>query len=174
LTQREKQFVIGGVAFLGLLVAFQLLVKPAIHRVRTLKRAVTAEQKTLKELRDKSKEYNVFQSQLERIRQTFQQQEGDRQMLSLIERIQKDCGLLQKVVYMTPTTMAISDIYEKTSIEVKFKGVTLDQIIQFLLKIESSKLLVGVKSLEINSGLQNSAELDAIIQVASLSAIQKN
>ena len=81
---------------------------------------------------------------------------------------------MQKVIYMTPSTTAISDLYEKTNVEVKFGAVTLDQIIQFLLKIESSELLVGVTSLDIKCGLQNPALLDAVIQVASVSATEQD
>jgi len=174
LTQREKQVIIGGAAFLVLIIAFQILVRPTLHRVRVLKRVVTEKQETLGELRAKSKEYNALRSQLEQIHLTIEGQRRGRQMLSLIERVQKDCGLMQKVVYMTPTTTAISDMYEKTNVEVKFGAVTLDQIIPFLLKIESSQLLVGVRSLEIKCGVQNPALLDAVIQVVSLSTIEKN
>ena len=174
LTQREKQFAIGGAVLLGLIIAFQILVQPTLHRVRTLKRIVAEKQEILGELRAKSKEYNALRSQLEQIRLTIERQQRGRQMLSLIERVQKDCGLMQKVVYMTPTTTAISDMYEKTNVEVKFGAVTLDQIIQFLLKIESSQLVVGVRSLEIKCGVQNSALLDAVIQVANVSTIEQD
>jgi len=173
LTKREKQFAIGGIVFLVLIVAFQVIVKPALSRVRTLRRVVAEKRQTLAELHSKSQEYNALRSQLERIRQTIEQKQTGGQILSFIERVQKDCGLGQKVVYMTPTTTAISDMYEKTSVEVKFAAVTLDQIIQFLLKIESSQLLIGVRSLEIKRGLQNPTLLDAVIQVVSLSNIEQ-
>ena len=95
-------------------------------------------------------------------------------MLSFIERVQRDSGLIQKVVYMTPTTTAIGDTYEKTNVEVKFGAVTLEQIIQFLLKIESSELLVGVISVDIKRTVQNPALLDAVIQVVSVSTVEQN
>ncbi len=174
LTKREKQFAIAGTVFLGLIIAFQALVRPALSRVRMLRRIVAEKRETLSELYTKSEEYNALRSQLEQIRLTIKHQQRGRQILSFIERVQKDCGLMQKVVYMTPTTTAISDIYEKTSVEVKFAEVTLDQIIQFLLKIESSELLVGVRSLDIKCGVQNPALLDAVIQVVSVSTIEQN
>ena len=67
-------------------------------------------------------------------------------MLSFVERVQKDCGLMQKVVYMTPSTTAISDLYEKTNVEVKFGAVTLDQIIQFF-GAERTRVLTDVSQL---------------------------
>ena len=174
LTQREKKFVIGGVVFLGLIIALQIFVQPTLHRIGTLRRLVTQEQETLDDLRAKSKEYNALRSQLEQMRLAINRQQKGRQMLSLFERLQKDCRMTRKVIYITPTTTAISDVYEKTNVEVKFGAVTLDQIIQFLLKIESSQLVVGVRSLEVKCGAQNPALLDAVIQVADLSTVKSD
>jgi type II secretory pathway component PulM len=173
LTQREKQFAIGATVFLALIIAFQAFVRPALGRIRTLRRVVDEKREMLSELRTKSQEYNALRSQLEQIRLTIGNQQRDRQILSFIERAQRDCGLMQKVVYVTPTTTAIGDKYEKTNVEIKFAAVTLDQIIQFLLKIESSQLLIGIRSLEIKCGLANTALLDAVIQVVSLSNIEQ-
>jgi len=173
LTKKEKQFAIGGAVFLTFVIAFQAFVRPALSRVRMLRRVVAEKRQTLAELHTKSQEYNALRSQLERIRQTVEQKQTGGQILSFIERVQKDCGLGQKVVYMTPMTTTIGDMYERTSVEVKFAAVTLDQIIQFLLKIESSQLLIGVRSLEIKRGLANPALLDAVIQVVSLSNIEQ-
>ncbi|KPL25657.1 MAG: hypothetical protein AMJ75_00070 [Phycisphaerae bacterium SM1_79] len=174
LTQREKQFAVGGAAFLGVIIAFQTLIRPAVGRVRTLRRVVAEKRETLDELHAKSEEYDALRSQLERIRLTIEHQQTDRQMLSFIERVQKDCGLMQKVIYMTPTTTAISDMYEKTNVEVKFGAVTLNEIIQFLVKIESSELLVGVSSLDVKRGVRNPELLDAVIQVVGVSTIEQN
>ena len=173
LTQRERQFAIGGAVLLGLFVAFQVFVRPALSRVRMLRAVVAEKRETLSKLRTKSEEYNTLQSQLKQARLTIKDQQRGRQMLSLIERVLGDCGLKQKVVYMTPSTTAISDLYEKTNVEVKLGAVTLDQIVQFLLKIESLNLLVGVTSLDIKCGLQNPALLDAVIRVASVSAVEQ-
>jgi len=173
LTRREKQIVIGGIICLGLLMAFQVFVRPALSRVRTLRRVVTEKREILSDLQTKSEEYYALRDQFERIRLTIEHQQKDRKMLSFIERMQRDCGLMQNVVDMTPTTTAISDVYEKTSVEVKYGAVTLDQIIQFLLKIESSELLIGIRSLEIKRGIQNPDLLDVVIQLVSVSNIEK-
>ena len=174
LTQREKIVIIGGVVFLGLIIAFQIIAKPALHRVSMLKRVITEKQEKLDELHAKSREYNILQSQLDRIRLIIERQQKGRQVLSTVERIQKNCGLMQKVVYMTPSISPISDKYEKTNVEIKFGAVTLDQIIQFLLRIESSEQLIGINSVDIKHGLQNPSLLDAVIQVTSLSSIEQN
>jgi type II secretory pathway component PulM len=173
LAAREKRFLIIGAVLLGLAAAFQLFVRPAISQVRTLRRVVAEQRQVLGELTAKSQEYKALQSKLQQLRKKIGQQHEERHILSFVERVQKDSGLLQKVVYMKPATSVIGNMYEETSIEVKFGSVTLDQIIQFLLKLETSELLVGVRSLDVRRGVQNPNLLDAVIQVASLAAIEE-
>ena len=78
---------------------------------------------------------------------------------------------MQKVVYMKPTTMTVNDVYEETTIEIKLQSITLDQLIQFLLKIESSELTIGIRTLDIKRGVRDSSLLDTIVQLVSLSPI---
>lgn len=171
LTKREKKIISAGAVLLGLFVAFQVFVRPAIGRVRTLRRVLTDKRQVLAELRAKSEEYNVISRELEKVRLEIQRQPEERKILSFVERIQKDCGLMQKVVYMKPSTMVVNDVYEETTIEIKLQSITLDQLIQFLLKIESSELTIGIRTLDIKRGVRDSNLLDTIIQLVSLSPI---
>ncbi len=67
--------------------------------------------------------------------------------------------------------MTVKDIYEQKTIEIKFQSITLNQLIQFLLKIESSEFTIGIRTLEIKRSLRDSSLLDTTIQLASLSSI---
>jgi len=169
LTQREKLSVLAGIGFLGLFTALQVFVEPAHSRIKTLRRVVAEKRQALEQLHAKSQEYNVLRSQFEQIHQAIEHQQRDRPMLSFLERVQEDCGLTQKVVSMQPRTTAVNDTYLKTDVEVRFGAATLEQIVQWLLKIEASGLVGGVKSLEVKCRAENPPSLDAFIQVVGLS-----
>jgi len=171
LTQREKNIIAAGIVLLGLIVTFHIFVRPAISRVRTLRRVLSDKRQVLGELISKSEQYNTISGELEKIRSEIENQPEERKILSFIERIQKECGLLQKIVYIKPSTMTVNDAYEKTTIEIKLQSITLDQLIQFLLKIESSELTIGIRTLDISRGVKNPSLLDTIVQLVSLSPI---
>ena len=154
-----------------LLVVFQIFVRPAIGRVRTLRRVISEKRQVLSELLAKSQEYNIVSSELEKIRSEMEQRPEERKILSFIEGIQKECGLMQKVVYMKPSANIVNDVYEETTIEIKFQNITWDELIQFLFKIESSELTLGIKTLNIKRGVRDSNLLDTIVQLVSLSPI---
>jgi type II secretory pathway component PulM len=174
LTQREKQFIAAGAVLFGLIVIFQVFAKPAISRVRTLKRVVSDKRQLLGELRAKSNQFKTILRELEKVRLEMERQPEERKILSFVERIQKDSGLMQKVVYMKPSTMTVNDIYERITIEIKLQSITLAQLIQFLLKIEASELTIGIRTLEIKRGLRDSSLLETTVQLVSLSTIQSN
>ena len=171
LTQREKQTIAAGAVLFGLIIVFQVFIRPAISRIRTLRRVVSDKQKLLGELRAKSEQYEAVSIELEKIQSEMERKPEERKILSFVERIQKDSGLMQKVVYMKPSTMTVKDVYEQKTIEIKLQSITLDQLIQFLLKIESSELTIGIRTLEIKRGLRDSGLLDTTIQLVSLSSI---
>jgi type II secretory pathway component PulM len=173
LKPREKQVVIIAFACIAMLIAFQVFIRPALNRKKDLQRVVPEKKAILSELQAKSSDYNSLKQKLEQIRSKIESQQKDRKILSSIERIQKDCGLTTNVANITPSTMKINDEYEKTSVEIKYDKVTLAQIIQFLQKVESSDLLIGIKSMEIKRGLQNPALLDIVIQLVTVSYIDK-
>ena len=174
LISREKLVVIIAFACIAILVAFQVFMRPALNRSSRLKQVIPEKKALLSELQSKSRQYSSLRAQLEQIRSKIKNQQKDKKILSSIEQIQKDCGLTRNVANVTPSTIPISDEYEKTNVEVKYGAVTLDQIVQFLLKIESSDLLIGIKSMEIKRGLQNPALLDTVIQLVSSSNIEQD
>ncbi len=170
LTQREKLIVLGGIVLLGLLAAFQVFVRPAMGRLRILERVVPEKQQNLDNLKNQSKDYIALRNRLEKLRLAIVTGQKDKKILSFIEGAQQECGLMQKVISITPTTTAINDIYEKTYVEVKYGAVTLEQVIQLLLKIELSDLPLGIRTVEIKRCLQNPALLDMVIQLVSVSS----
>jgi len=171
LTKREKQIIAAGAVLLVLIVVYWIFIKPAIGRVRTLRRVLSDKRQVLGELLAKSQEYNAISRELEKIRLEMGRQPEGRKILSSVERIQKDCGLMQKVVDMKLSTMKVNDVYEETTIEIKLQSITLEQLIQFLLKIESSELTIGIRTLDIKRGVRDSSLLDTIVQLVSLSPI---
>ncbi len=154
-----------------MIVIFQVFARPAISRVGTLTRVVSDKRQLLSELRAKSEQYKTISRELEKIRLEMGRQPEERKILSFVERVQKDSGLMQKVVYMKPSTMTVDDVYEQITIEIKLQSITLDQLIQFLLKIESSELTIGIRTLEIKRGVRDSGLLDTTVQLVSLSSI---
>jgi hypothetical protein len=171
LTQREKQLIFAGVFLSGLIFIFHVFGRPAIDKVEDLRRIVSDKKEILVELHAKSEKYKNLLRELEKIRSEIGRQPEEGKVLSFIERVQKNSGLMQKVVYMKPSAIMVNDVYERKIIEIKLQGITLNQLVQLLLKIKSSDLAIGIRTLEIKRGIRDSELLDTTVQLVSLSTI---
>ena len=174
LTRREKVLIIGAAALIGIFAAFQILVKPAIHRVETLKRVLDEKKETLRELRAKSEEYIALREELSGIRTKVASQRKDFGILSFLERAGKESGLAQSVAYMKPTNSPINDSYVETKVEIKLENVSLEQITQFLLRIQSSEALLGVGALRMRKAAKVPELLDAVVEISTLGVAEKD
>ena len=172
LISKEKQVVIIAFACIAILIAFQVFMRPALNRSETLKRVIPEKKAALAQMKSKSNQYNSLKEKLGQIRSSVESQNKDKKILSSIEQIQKDCGLTKNVVNMIPSTMEISEEYEKNNVDIKYNELTLSQIVRFIQKVETSDLLIGIESMEIKRGKKNPALLDLDIQLVSVSYIE--
>jgi len=168
-SRREKQMLIGALVILALFVGFRLIVKPAADRLGTLGRVVPEKEAELALLRSKSQEYLTLEKELGDMREGIAGRRSDFRLLSFLEAIERECGLTRNVASMKPDTIASpEDTYVETRIEVKLENVSLRQITDFLLRIETSEAPIGVNALRIRTAAKSATLLDATVHLASL------
>ena len=171
LTKREKHLAALGLAVLIAAILFQIFAKPALSRIRTLRRVIPHKQETLEKLNALSREYNGLKNQLQRIQKASERQENA-DLLSFVERTQKDCDLTDNVAYIKPATAPIGSRYEENTVEVKFQAVTRDQLIRFLANVESASPTVGVRSVDVRTDTEKSGLLDVTLRLVGLPVIK--
>ena len=169
MTKREKQTIVVGVLVLAAAAIFHIFIKPSLARIKTLERVVIEKQQELGKLCNTSLQYNSISKELENIQSQISPHGEDKQILSFIERLQKECGIMKNVVYIKPVTSPLDSTYEKTTVEMKLQALTLQQLTRFLSELESSTVLLRIKSVEIKRQIQNSGLLDTVIKIITIS-----
>jgi type II secretory pathway component PulM len=171
LTKREKTFVIGGIGLLVVLLMLQLVLRPAMERMSTLRRVVATKRQTLAELRGKSLEYRKLKTEVDTLRQAIEKQEGGPQVLSTVERIRQTCDLSDNVSSLKPTTVAIDDQYQETVVEIQLERITMKKLVRFLSELESVEVSGGIRSLEIRRTDRAEGGLRVIVKIAAVSRV---
>jgi len=166
LMKREKTILVGGAGFLGVLIALQVLVRPARERLATLRRVVADRREVLTQIGMKSREYKDLEAQIAQLRAKVVPQQESRRILSTIERVRQECGLPQDVLSLKPTTIAVGDKYQQTMVDVRLEGVTLAQIVAFLSHLDSVVLAGRMTSLEIRRDEHSPGALRVTVQLA--------
>jgi general secretion pathway protein M len=78
-------------------------------------------------------------------------------------------GIKDKMASMKPTlTQQKESPYNISQVEMKLKGLTLEQITQYLYKIETSKNMVNIKRISLTKGDDQTGILNVTLQVETL------
>ncbi len=173
LTHRELRLVIGSVVFVAAWALFVFGVKPALERIETLNRTIPEKQSELEQLNIKAGEYIVLYEGLKDLRTKIDLQEKTFELLPFVESLVQECGLTKNVVTMKQVVSQLETNYHETIVEIKMENLTLRQLIDFLWKIQSSKVLVRTQSLYIKKNLINTNLLDSTIEIRNLGTTPK-
>ena len=165
LTPREKLLIIAvGICAVGWVV-FTFAVKPALGRIETLSRVIPEKQQELRRLRARSDEYVFLRDSLDNLRTTVASQEKGFELLPFLESLTEQCGLSKKVATMKQQGAQLESSYYETIVEIKLENLTINQLVEFLWKVESSNVLAKTKSLYIKKSPTNTDLLDSVVEI---------
>ena len=165
LTRREKLLAVALAIFAGGWGLFAIAVKPVLERTRTLRRVISEKQDELVKLRATSNEYISLRDNLDNVRTKVASQEKGFELLPFLETMIRENGLAKKVGTMKQRVLPLGANHSETVVEVRLENLTLKQLIDFLRKVESSKVLARTKSLYIKKNLTNTEMLDSVVEI---------
>ena len=143
LMRREIWLATGLGALVVIWAIFAFGVSPALERMETLNRVIPEKLSELELLRAKTAEFVALRGGIEGLRTKIASQEQTFELLPFLDSLIAECGLTQNVVTMKPQTSQLGSNYRETVVEVKMEGLTLRQLFDFLLKLQSSKVLAN-------------------------------
>ena len=172
LTRREKLLAIALAIFAAGCLLFAFAIKPALARTKTLRRVISEKQDELGKLRATSNEYIFLRDSLDNVRAKVASQDKGFELLPFLESLIREHGLAKKVATMKQQVLPLGTNQSETVVEVRFENLTLKQLVDFLRKVESSKVLAKTKSLYIKKNLTNTEMLDSVIEIHNPKLIQ--
>jgi hypothetical protein len=172
LTRREKLLAIALAIIVGCWSIFSFAVKPTLERTKTLHRVISEKQGELKKLRATSNEYLSLRNNLDKIRAKVASQDKGFELLPFLESLIREHGLAKQVATMKQQVLKLGASHSETIVEIRLENLTLKQLVDFLRKVESSKVLAKIKSLYIKKNLTNTEMLDSVVEIHNLKLTQ--
>jgi len=167
ITKRERLLAIGLVVALAAWALYAGAVKPACERVRTLQRLLPEKRAQLQDLQAQVAQYTTLRHDFAQRRADLASQEPDFQLSPFLEAKIERHKLARQVVTMVPDTLQVQPDYSEVVVTVELRSVSLQQLIDFLSDVETSKSTVRVGSLHIRKNPHNEALLDSTIGIYS-------
>jgi hypothetical protein len=174
MSPREKQVAVGGFLVLAAMALIQFVIHPMNREIARTQAIVAGGDQALHDLRGLSEGYLQLKGDLDRVRERIAKQKGDAGALSVLEGMEKECGLMQSnVSYMKPEPAVVADGYAQAKITIRLESISEGQMKQLLKRIQSADLPMGVRSLELRTSRKTPGMLDATIEVVSVTPAGK-
>jgi len=146
LTKREKYSIYAVSGIICLFVVFQFIVFPTVDKREHQERALQVKTKMLEEMVALKSEYDAIKKNTD---------------LSNVQFARREKG-----TYMKPSTSVRKNSpYKISKVEMKLKGLTLQQLTSYLHMVETSKNIVRIKKLSISKTGKQEDFIDAVLQV---------
>jgi hypothetical protein len=168
LTHRERWLVVGPIVLVAAWALFVFGIRPAAERIETLNRVISEKQRELGELRTKSAQYLAMRARLDDYKRKAASEEKGFELLSFLESINDQLHLKEKVAAMKQEVLQIDSNYCEIIVEAELENITLQQLMDYLLKVKTSPNCLQVKSLYAKNNTANPELLDTTVQIAVL------
>lgn len=169
LTKREKYAIYALSGAILLFILIQFIVFPSIDKRKRLKRTLQVKEDALLEMIALKSDYNAIEHRTNLAKVRFENRQKGFTLFSFLDTLTGKARIKEYVTYMKPSTTVTKDnSYKISQVEMKLKGLTLEQFTTYLHMIETSKNMVYIKRLSISKTGEQESFVDVVLQVETV------
>lgn len=165
LSNRETYFIVAAAASIIVFALIQWGVIPLIDGKKQLHRTLEIKSRMLNEMVLLAQQYDSVRKQSEQIQVRFTNRDKGFTLFSFLDRLSGEVGIKGKIAYMKPSKSDIKNSpYKLSTVEMKLQGITPDQLMAYLYRVETSRNMVGVKRITISKEGKQDQLLTVVLQ----------
>ncbi len=169
LTARDKKILLLVLLGGALLLILQVGILPFLESKTRLQKGIAARVAAIPEMLRLEAQYQTTHHAGTAIEQRLAAQGKGFSLFPFLEAKSSEAGVADKIKYMKPmAAVSHGDEFSESLVEMKLEGVSMQQLLGYLGKIEVPEQLISIKRISIQQGAQTDAMLDVVVQVASL------
>lgn len=167
LSKRETRLIqILGVV-VGILLVYFLIITPIMN----LRDSINKEyEQNMSNLTMLDKLYEQYQELKQKNSQYSSQLNNTRGITSLIEENAQSLNIIKNKTYTRDRPTVAQGKYKKVSADVRFEGLDINSILNFIYKMENSGMLIQISYLRINQTIKGRNTYDATMTFNSISS----
>ena len=168
LAKREKYFVFTAAALVLAFLLLQFLVLPFFEKWDRFQKGIMAKEKELKEITVLSARYQDLKKNSSQMENILSRRNRSFTLFSFLEHAAGEAQVKDHIKYMKPSTSKGSGPYIESLVEMKLEGITLDQLVNYLYRIEKPEDLTVIRRVSISDNKKEEGYLDSILQVLTI------
>ena len=165
LAKRERLFVSLAVCAIVLFITLEFLVLPFFKERSRMKRGIIAKQVELRDVLEASAKLKALRSSSQGLEQSLMKREPRFALFSYLEQAAGTAKVKENIKSMKPSTSKGQGDYKESTVELRIEAVTLQQLVDYLYRIESPEKAVFIKRMSIQSNKIGKGYIDVILQV---------
>ena len=166
LTRREKYSLYAASGIICLFIIMQFIVLPVFHKQDRLERSLKVKTEILQNMIALKSEHDAIIQRTDLSKGHFENRAKGFTLFSFLDKLSGKAGIKDHITYMKPsTTVQKNSPYKTSLVEMKLRGLTLQQLTAYLHVVETSKNMVIVKRLSISKSGKEEGFIDAVLQV---------
>lgn len=165
LSAREKRLLMMLAAVIITGAFYFLIIKPVADFKRHSDNSYEQNMARLNKLEDLNNSYREILAEKSRLNAAAPDGKG---IAPLVDEIAGALNIAGNKSYLRESPGVIQNGIQKVTTEIKFEGVTITSLLEFINRLENSNSTLKIKNLSINSGIRERSRYDAILTVVSL------
>ena len=163
LAKREKNFVIGAACFLGVFFLFQLIISPFFENKDRMQKGIKTRENNLEEMIRLSAEYETYKGDSQSIEQVLARRRRGFTLRTFLQQKANEAGVI--IGSIEDSGSKETGPFTESTMQVRLEAVTLEQLKQYLYRIESPEDLVSVPTISIRPNKRESGYHDVTLRV---------
>ncbi len=169
LSRRDRTALAIGAASVMVFVLFRFVVFPLVDGRQRLEKNVRNREKAIVRMRAMQEKYKKLHARSNSLASQLSRRPANFSLFAFLEQKAAAAGVKESIAYMKPSAVESEGVLQQAMVEMKLKGISLQQLVGFLKLVESPENIVGVRRISIQEKVRDkAATLDVIMQVVSL------
>lgn len=165
LQPRERFLLTIAAVAIGILLVYLVIFRGYIGGMKSLEKKIEQKQSELKSVESMWEEYQTIKDMLPSLESRLAKK--DFSLLTELENLSMKARVKGNVDSMQEFTRPQNEFYKESSVRVKLKGITLDQLVSYLYNIEHANTLLRAKSLVAERSYTSPELLDVQLEVST-------
>lgn len=167
LEKREKLTIVIGICFIFCFLILQFGITPYLDARNKVEKSIAKRKSDLLELQLLQQEYRTLKTDTGGIKEQLSKRAANFSLFTFLDTQAAETEIKDLISYMKPATAeGEGDLLEST-VEMKLQRISLQQLVDYLEKIESSENVVSIERISIQESSKENGGLEVIMQVVT-------
>ncbi|MFP4475292.1 MAG: type II secretion system protein GspM [Desulfatibacillaceae bacterium] len=169
LGKSEKRLVALAVMVICAIVLVEFVITPVLERRKRLENSVARAQNDLADIQILAQDYARVMARSSQAANRLDRRPAGFSLFSFLDTLAGQAGVKSHLAYMNPSASPVPESpFRRSQVDLKLQRISMEQLMQYLYRIESSDNEVFVRRMKITRTGKDEPYVDAVIQVVTL------